>query len=178
MGVAYAFANLPKKAYDVRVQLRKAQNTPPYGDSAGIAAACHDSVTSGFDDFNLYRRLHIAATSWNVFAQLQFNPYFQTVPCRMAAVPTQAGLSIYPNPTRRNTSIVYSIPEDAQVTIRIFNAIGQEITTLINGFRARGNYIVDWNGLDFKSNPVSSGLYLVNMVVDSEKITAKILLLK
>ncbi len=79
MGTAFAFASPPQsdKAFAIRKELRRIQDSIPFGDSLGIAAACHDLVSSGFD-FKLYRRLHVAATSWNVFAQLQFNPYYQS----------------------------------------------------------------------------------------------------
>jgi hypothetical protein len=56
--------------------LRMAQQMPaPAGNGLGIVAAARDAVTSGFG-FKLFRRLHIGATSWNVFGQLGFNPYY------------------------------------------------------------------------------------------------------
>lgn len=75
MSVANGFAATPQKAYNLRKELRRVQNTAPYGDSLGVSAACHDSVSTGFD-FSLFRRLHVGATSWHVFAQLQVNPYY------------------------------------------------------------------------------------------------------
>jgi hypothetical protein len=53
------------------------QIPPPYGDGMGTPAASHDGVTSGFS-FVLFRRPHVGATSWNVFAQKGFNPFYQT----------------------------------------------------------------------------------------------------
>ena len=61
-----------------RTTLQTAQQIPPpYGDGMGTPAASHDGVTSGFG-FNLFRRPHVGATSWNIFAQKGFNPFYQT----------------------------------------------------------------------------------------------------
>jgi hypothetical protein len=78
MAVAYAFAGRSADVKIWRATLRAAQQIPlPYGNGLGIVAASHDGVSSGFD-FKLVRRLHLGATSWNIFAQLGFNPYYQT----------------------------------------------------------------------------------------------------
>lgn len=77
MAVAYAWAGYPLLADALRQELRRAQQTAPYGNGRGIAAACHDGITTGFD-FKLFQRLHVGATAWNAFAQLGFNPYYQT----------------------------------------------------------------------------------------------------
>jgi hypothetical protein len=77
MAVAYAIANRPVLAEGLRQELRRAQRTPQFGDNHGIVAASHDGVSTGFG-FKLFRRRHVAATAWHIFAQLQFNPYYQT----------------------------------------------------------------------------------------------------
>lgn len=77
MAAAYALAGRTSDANTYRQVLRAAQ-AAPFGDGKGIAAACHDGVTTGFG-FKLFRRLHLGATSWNVFAQLGVDPYYQTL---------------------------------------------------------------------------------------------------
>lgn len=77
MTVAYAAAAQSIQVEELRQELSTAQMTSPYGDGYGTAAACHDGLSTGFD-FKYFRRLHIGATAWNVFAQLGFNPYYQT----------------------------------------------------------------------------------------------------
>jgi hypothetical protein len=76
MAVAYGWANQSTAAASLVEELNRAQSTPPFGDGSGIAAASHDAVSTGFD-FKLFRRLHVGATAWRVFAQLGFNPYYQ-----------------------------------------------------------------------------------------------------
>jgi hypothetical protein len=77
MAVAYAVAGLCTEAALLSQELRRAQQTEPFGDGYGIVAASHDGLSTGFQ-FKYFRRLHTGATAWNVFAQLQFNPYYQT----------------------------------------------------------------------------------------------------
>lgn len=83
MATAYHHLLDEQSTQRYRTELARAQHTSPTGDGLGIAAACHDGVSTGFQDrpgvdFLLFRRLHLAATSWNIFAQLGFNPFYQT----------------------------------------------------------------------------------------------------
>jgi hypothetical protein len=77
MAVAYTFAQQHARAADVRAALRKAQARGPFGDGDGLAAAARDGLTTGFG-FDYFRRLHVGASAWNVFAQLRWNPFNQT----------------------------------------------------------------------------------------------------
>lgn len=76
--VAYASVGNSLRMDQLRSTVQTAQQIPPpYGDGMGIPAASHDGVTSGFG-FDLFRRPHVGATSWNIFAQKGFNPFYQT----------------------------------------------------------------------------------------------------
>jgi len=75
MAAAYAWNYESEKAERFKRSLRRAQLTPGFGDGSGIAAASKESLTTGFG-FNYFRRLHVGATAWNVFAQRGFNPYY------------------------------------------------------------------------------------------------------
>ena len=87
MAVAYAFAGVDSRVDQLRATLQAAQQIPPpFGDGLGVPAASHDGVTSGFS-FKLYLRPHVGATAWNLFAQMEFNPYYQTFrPVRLELV--------------------------------------------------------------------------------------------
>lgn len=79
----------------------------------------------------------------------------------------------YPNPFNPTTTIRYSVPEEAKVSIKVYNILGKEITTLVNSNRQTGKYSVIFDG-----SGLSSGTYYVVMKAgDFNKIT-KILLLK
>ena len=65
----------------------------------------------------------------------------------------------YPNPFNPITTISYDLPEQATVSLRIFDIQGHEITTLQESEKPPGNYEVQWNGVDQYGNPVSTGVY-------------------
>jgi hypothetical protein len=48
---------------------------PPLRNGRGIVAVCSDGVPTGIDGFDLYARMHIAATAWYVMASEAYNPF-------------------------------------------------------------------------------------------------------
>ncbi len=78
MSTAYQQEGQVELAERLRAELRRAQQTSPFGNALGLSAASRDGLTTGFG-FKFFRRLHIAATAWHVFAQSHFNPYYQEV---------------------------------------------------------------------------------------------------
>lgn len=108
LAVAYAFARRDSERGGLSQELRRAQQSPPTGNGGGISAASHDGLSTGFG-FRYFRRLHVGATAWNVFAQLGFNPYYQT----LAQPRVPAVLEIRPTSTRRGfTGLVLIFSDD------------------------------------------------------------------
>jgi hypothetical protein len=66
----------------------------------------------------------------------------------------------FPNPFNPSTNIKYSIPVDANVELRIFNILGQEVKTLVNQVTKAGFYNIEWNGTDRFNQRVASGIYI------------------
>lgn len=64
----------------------------------------------------------------------------------------------YPNPFNPTTSIRYNLPEDSEVTIKIYDALGKEIDSITTGIQQKGFYQKTWSAEKF-----SSGVYLVKM---------------
>ncbi|MCH7965765.1 MAG: M6 family metalloprotease domain-containing protein [Bacteroidetes bacterium] len=88
-------------------------------------------------------------------------------------IPTDFALSQnYPNPFNPSTSIEFSVPVDANVTLTIYNLLGQVITTLVNREISAGNYSVVWNGTDINGLQVSSGIYFYEMKTNGNNGTA------
>ena len=80
----------------------------------------------------------------------------------------------FPNPFNPNTSIVFDLPEQNTVNLRVFNSIGQEVATLVNGNLSSGRHTVD-----FDSKNLASGIYFYTMTAGSGfTATQKMLLLK
>jgi subtilisin family serine protease len=70
----------------------------------------------------------------------------------------------YPNPFNPSTSINYSLPEDALVTVKVYDALGREVKTLISSQQAAESYRIVWNGTDASGRTVASGMYLYRLV--------------
>lgn len=79
----------------------------------------------------------------------------------------------YPNPFNPSTHITYSIPENARVTLKVFNILGQEVTTLVNQDQTKGNYTAL-----FESNRLSSGVYFYRLDAGKFTETKKMLLMR
>ncbi|OQY29974.1 MAG: hypothetical protein B6244_01565 [Candidatus Cloacimonetes bacterium 4572_55] len=65
----------------------------------------------------------------------------------------------YPNPIASHTTISYSIPETAPVSVAIYNATGQHVRSLVNKQQTSGDYEVSWNGTNDSGEIVSGGVY-------------------
>jgi hypothetical protein len=87
-------------------------------------------------------------------------------------------LSIFPNPFNPSTTISYSVPTDAEVSLTIYNARGQLVNTLVSEHKTKGNYQVVWQGRDSNGSSVASGLYFTRLVTGGKSISNKMLLMK
>lgn len=84
----------------------------------------------------------------------------------------------YPNPFNPTTSISFKLNKKDETNLVIYNTMGQVIRTLVNYEMAAGNHQVTWDGLDDNSIPVSSGVYLYQLVSNEQKQTKRMLLMK
>ena len=84
----------------------------------------------------------------------------------------------YPNPFNPTTVISYSVPARVNVTIEIYNILGQRVATLIDREELAGNHYVEWNSKSNRGMPVSSGVYFVKMQAGSFSQVKKMMLLK
>jgi len=81
----------------------------------------------------------------------------------------------YPNPFNPSTTIEYFIPSDGFVSLKIFNTIGQEVSTLVNENQSAGKYTVNFNSADIG---LPSGLYYYSLRSGDFKATRKMILIK
>ena len=79
----------------------------------------------------------------------------------------------YPNPFNPVTTIEYSVPSSAFVTVKVFDVMGREIAVLVNGKKTTGNYIVQFDAKD-----INSGIYFYTLETNGFKETKKMLLVK
>ncbi len=69
----------------------------------------------------------------------------------------------YPNPFNPTTQIRFSLPEQANVKLEIFDVTGRRVTTLINEHMQSGNYTVTWDATDRSGRSVTSGVYIYRL---------------
>jgi len=79
----------------------------------------------------------------------------------------------YPNPFNPSTKIKYSIPNNEFVTLKIYNILGSEVTTLVNQKQASGNYEVSFDASD-----LTSGIYFYQISSGKFNQVRKMMLVK
>ncbi len=84
----------------------------------------------------------------------------------------------YPNPFNPSTTIRYVLAKTTDITLEIFNTLGQKVRTLVNSRQSTGEHTVVWDGKDGNGSSVASGIYLYRLNVENRRITRKMLLLR
>jgi immune inhibitor A len=84
----------------------------------------------------------------------------------------------YPNPFNPTTTISFSLPKEAWVNLSIFAVEGRLIRTLENKTLSGGFKEVEWDGKDWRGNPVSSGVYLYRLKAGNHVIAKKMVLVR
>lgn len=89
-------------------------------------------------------------------------------------VPTNYSLEQnYPNPFNPTTQIEYSIPAAGFVSLKVFNALGQEVATIFSGHQKPGKYVAT-----FDASGLSSGVYMYRLQTGGVSIIKKLLLME
>ncbi len=83
-----------------------------------------------------------------------------------------------PNPFNPSTEISFSLPKACEVSLEVFNVMGQKVAGLVNEFKAAGNHTVKWNGTDDVGQTVASGVYLYRLKAGDFVETKKMILMK
>lgn len=88
----------------------------------------------------------------------------------------------YPNPFNPSTKVRFEIPERSNVSIKVYNILGKEITTLLNKEITPGNYTIDWEAKDSNGQLLSAGVYFIRFNAEGTKrkytLTIKTILIK
>jgi len=79
----------------------------------------------------------------------------------------------YPNPFNNSTVVQFEIPVDDNVSLELFNSLGERIANLFSGYKNAGRYKIHYNG-----GVVSSGVYFLIIKTSAGVLSHKILLLK
>jgi len=89
-------------------------------------------------------------------------------------IPTQYSLEQnYPNPFNPNTTIEYQVPTRSHVSIKVFDVLGREVATLVNGVEEPG-----YKSMNFNANGLESGMYFYRLHAGTFTDTKKLVLLR
>jgi hypothetical protein len=94
--------------------------------------------------------------------------------CRLESARV-AGISLsnHPNPFNPKTSLRFNITRPGHVSLKIYDASGRVVTTLVDGYRVPGEHTVAWNGTG-----VASGVYFARLITDEAVQLHRLVLLK
>ncbi|MCD4829182.1 MAG: T9SS type A sorting domain-containing protein [Candidatus Cloacimonetes bacterium] len=92
--------------------------------------------------------------------------------------PLGLALHSFPNPFNPETTIRFNLPENGHTTVRVYNARGQLVCTLLDGEMPAGYHDIVWDGRDNYGSAIGSGVYLCRMQTGSATRVRKLLLLK
>jgi hypothetical protein len=84
----------------------------------------------------------------------------------------------YPNPFNNQTIIKYDLVKPCQVTLTIYNILGQKVRTLVDEPKMAGDYEVVWDGKDEKGKDLASGIYFYQLKAGDVTQTKRMALLK
>jgi len=94
------------------------------------------------------------------------------VPQRYALLP------VYPNPFNPVATVTYHLPEQAEVSLIVFNSMGRSVRELDSGLHQAGRFTVQWDGRDSHGAPVTSGVYMCRFEAGSRVFIQKMLLMR
>ncbi len=132
------------------------------------------SIDSDGDGFSNGEELQDPNGSWQIGQPAPGDPNLVTNPGIASDFPTSVDVlpgmpnkfelaNNYPNPFNPSTTIEFSVPEQSDVKIEVFDATGTLVTELVNDFYSAGTYRTIWNARDNFGGVVASGFYIYRM---------------
>ena len=126
-----------------------------------------------------YIRLHMTKVNSSYYAVNEFEVYGSSSNALSkqdaeVIIPTEMTLQQnYPNPFNPSTNIRFSLPTEANVTLKIFNLIGEEVAILVDGVRNAGVHTVI-----FEAKDLPSGVYFSVLQTGEMRLVRRLVLMK
>lgn len=188
--VTHTESNGADEGYSLEVIVHTADFGYAEGDTVLLSAviwdldyADSDAYTEGISDY----AVHWWGTQW---ADPNFEKYFmyrgvvlsdQTVgvePDNKTLAGKFALHQNYPNPFNPSTQISFELPRKEEVSLTIYNTLGQKLTTLVNKELTAGSHEYQWNGTLENGNSAPAGIYFYELKSADKVATGKMVLLK
>jgi hypothetical protein len=111
---------------------------------------------------------------WNIghFLYVEEDKHEDIKPLTFALMPN------YPNPVKSMTTIKYSLPEETEVCLKIFNIMGQQVNTFRQGKQPAGQHQIHWNCRDERGQRVSAGVYIYRLEAGVVSDTKKMVVIR
>ena len=96
-----------------------------------------------------------------------------------SSIPRQFALhEVFPNPFKQSATVSYDLPASSNVTLRVYDLLGQELRTLVSGQLPAGTHQATWDGRTAAGTPVASGAYLFRIEADSYMQTRPVVVVR
>ena len=106
-------------------------------------------------------------------AKQKFNPIFNSVKNENININSFDLSQNYPNPFNPSTTIEYFLEQESKVAIKIFDVLGNQLVTLVDGYKTSGKHKEKFNGYN-----LSSGVYFYSLIIEGKQKTRSMILLK
>jgi hypothetical protein len=133
--------------------------------AVGDSAIYYVAVGYGSNNGTMLANMQLAQQKYNIITAVK--PNTNNIPANYSLNQN------YPNPFNPSTKISYQLPKSGYVTLKVFNALGKEVASLVNEEKTAGKYAVDFN-----AQGLSSGIYFYSIHSGSYFATKKMILLK
>ena len=146
------------------------------GRAIALDDAGNTYVTGTFNETAIFGSYSLTSSGyWDIFVAKLGND----ASVENEIIPTKMELSNYPNPFNPITTISFSLQNDSNIELSVFNIKGQMIKSLLSDQMSVGEHSIIWNGEDDAGKNVSSGVYLYKLNVNGKNgAVKKCLLLK
>ncbi len=134
------------------------------------------------DDWDAFQVMTLSPVDHRVYANnfsyVMAHELFPTV-VSPAPVEAQVEITCHPNPFNPSTELRFTLPDPAEVTLRILDTSGREVRHLLDDVhRSAGEVQLAWDGLDNSGQPLPSGVYFCEVEAGEYRATRKMTLLK
>lgn len=177
--VAWNFQKTSLNQYTINLSIEQAVNTYPRFFTMPI----HIKISTTYRDTIVTFFNNAQKQEFNFFVtgkptNLTFDPTNFLLKDVIIADPPDVLLHFeleqnYPNPFNSSTNISYSLSKDVFITLKIYDCLGREVASLVNGEQKPGRYRITFNG-----NSFASGIYFCRLTSEEFTAVKKMLLLK
>jgi len=146
-----------------------------------VTARLQDIATGQIIDVTMVGSGVYGLANFGALNQMMFTVYYNILPSDVITykVPVEFTLSQnYPNPFNPVTTVQFQVPKTTNITIKIYDMLGQKVRTLFTGEAQTGTYTVEWDGLNDAGFKMSSGSYIYRMIAGEVVQSKKMILLK